>query len=52
LLGQGITGGYMPLAATLSTEKIFEAFLREPHEFRAFYYDRTYPGNPLGAGRG
>jgi adenosylmethionine-8-amino-7-oxononanoate aminotransferase len=42
----------MPLAATLSTEKIFEAFLGEPHEFRAFYYGRTYTGNPLGPGRG
>jgi adenosylmethionine-8-amino-7-oxononanoate transaminase len=48
-LGKGITGGYMPLAATLSTEKIFEAFLGEPEEFRAFYYGHTYTGNPLAA---
>jgi adenosylmethionine-8-amino-7-oxononanoate aminotransferase len=48
-LGKGITGGYMPLAATLSTEKLFEAFLGEPQEFRAFYYGHTYTGNPLAA---
>lgn len=48
-LGKGITGGYLPLAATLSSEKIFEAFLGEPQEFRAFYYGHTYTGNPLAA---
>src|SRR5882762_4161823 len=48
-LGKGITGGYLPLAATLSTEEIFSAFLGEPHEFRAFYYGHTYTGNPLAA---
>jgi adenosylmethionine-8-amino-7-oxononanoate aminotransferase len=46
-LGKGITGGYLPLAATLTTEKIFEAFLGEPQDFRAFYYGHTYTGNPL-----
>jgi len=48
-LGKGITGGYLPLAATLSSEKIFSAFLGEPEEFRAFYYGHTYTGNPLAA---
>jgi adenosylmethionine---8-amino-7-oxononanoate aminotransferase len=48
-LGKGITGGYLPLAATLSTEEIFAAFLGEPQEFRAFYYGHTYTGNPLAA---
>jgi adenosylmethionine-8-amino-7-oxononanoate aminotransferase len=48
-LGKGITGGYLPLAATLSTEQIFSAFLGEPQEFRAFYYGHTYTGNPLAA---
>jgi adenosylmethionine-8-amino-7-oxononanoate transaminase len=48
-LGKGITGGYLPLAATLTTEKIFEAFLGEPHEYRALYYGHTYTGNPLAA---
>ena len=46
-LGKGITGGYMPLAATLANERVFEAFLGEPEEFRAFYYGHTYTGNPL-----
>lgn len=48
-LGKGITGGYLPLAATLATEEIFEAFLGEPDEHRAFYYGHTYTGNPLAA---
>ncbi|HVN63179.1 MAG TPA: adenosylmethionine--8-amino-7-oxononanoate transaminase [Candidatus Binataceae bacterium] len=48
-LGKGITGGYLPMAATLATEKIFGAFLGEPEEFRAFYYGHTYTGNPLAA---
>ncbi len=48
-LGKGITGGYMPLAATLATDRIFSAFLGEPDEFRAFYYGHTYTGNPLAA---
>jgi adenosylmethionine-8-amino-7-oxononanoate transaminase len=48
-LGKGITGGYLPLAATLTSERIFSAFLGEPEEFRAFYYGHTYTGNPLAA---
>jgi adenosylmethionine---8-amino-7-oxononanoate aminotransferase len=48
-LGKGITGGYLPLAATISNEEIFAAFLGEPEEFRAFYYGHTYTGNPLAA---
>jgi adenosylmethionine---8-amino-7-oxononanoate aminotransferase len=48
-LGKGITGGYLPLAATIATERIFEAFLGRHEEFRAFYYGHTYTGNPLAA---
>jgi adenosylmethionine---8-amino-7-oxononanoate aminotransferase len=48
-LGKGITGGYMPLAATLATERLFEAFLGGPDEYRALYYGHTYTGNPLAA---
>jgi adenosylmethionine-8-amino-7-oxononanoate aminotransferase len=48
-LGKGITGGYLPLAATLASEAIFSAFLGEPQEFRAFFYGHTYTGNPLAA---
>ncbi|MGO9061288.1 MAG: adenosylmethionine--8-amino-7-oxononanoate transaminase [Candidatus Binataceae bacterium] len=48
-LGKGITGGYLPLAATVTTERVFEAFMGRPEEFRAFYYGHTYTGNPLAA---
>lgn len=47
-LAKGITGGYLPLAATLTTEEIFEAFLGAPHEGRTFFHGHTYTGNPLG----
>ena len=44
---KGITGGYLPLAATFATQKIFDAFLGEPWEGRTFYHGHTYTGNPL-----
>jgi Adenosylmethionine-8-amino-7-oxononanoate aminotransferase len=47
-LAKGITGGYLPLAATLSTEEIFSAFLGEYKEFKTFFHGHTYTGNPLG----
>ncbi len=46
-LGKGITGGYLPLAATLATGKIFEAFLGETWEGKTFFHGHTYTGNPL-----
>jgi adenosylmethionine-8-amino-7-oxononanoate aminotransferase len=46
-LGKGISGGYLPLAATLSTQKIFDAFLGEPWEGKTFFHGHTYTGNPL-----
>lgn len=46
-LAKGITGGYMPLAATLVSEKIFRGFLSEYEEFKAFFHGHTYTGNPL-----
>ena len=46
-LAKGITGGYLPLAATLTTERIYEGFLGEFQEFRAFFHGHTYTGNPL-----
>jgi adenosylmethionine-8-amino-7-oxononanoate aminotransferase len=48
-LAKGLTGGYLPLAATLTTEEIFAAFLGAPEEGKAFYHGHTYTGNPLGA---
>ena len=44
---KGITGGYLPLAATLATQKIFDAFLDDPLEGKTFYHGHTYTGNPL-----
>jgi adenosylmethionine---8-amino-7-oxononanoate aminotransferase len=46
-LAKGITGGYLPLAATLTTEWIYEGFLAEFEEFRTFFHGHTYTGNPL-----
>jgi adenosylmethionine-8-amino-7-oxononanoate aminotransferase len=44
---KGITGGYLPLAATFATQRIFDAFLGEPWEGKTFYHGHTYTGNPL-----
>ncbi|MEX2195406.1 MAG: adenosylmethionine--8-amino-7-oxononanoate transaminase [Thermoleophilaceae bacterium] len=46
-LAKGITGGYLPLAATLATERIYEGFLGRFEEFRTFFHGHTYTGNPL-----
>jgi len=46
-LAKGITGGYLPLAATLATERVYEGFLGEFEEFRTFFHGHTYTGNPL-----
>src|SRR4051794_7045111 len=51
-LGKGLTGGYLPLAATLTTEAIYEAFLGEFAEFRTFFHGHTFTGNPLGCAAG
>ena len=47
-LAKGITGGYLPLAATVTTEEIYEGFLGAPEEGRTFFHGHTYTGNPLG----
>ncbi|AEH46563.1 adenosylmethionine--8-amino-7-oxononanoate transaminase [Parageobacillus thermoglucosidasius] len=46
-LGKGITGGYLPLAATLTTNQVYEAFLGEADENKTFYHGHTYTGNQL-----
>jgi adenosylmethionine-8-amino-7-oxononanoate aminotransferase len=46
-LAKGITGGYLPLAATLATEALFDAFLAEPNAYRQLFHGHTYTGNPL-----
>jgi adenosylmethionine-8-amino-7-oxononanoate aminotransferase len=44
---KGITGGYLPLAATFATQEIFDAFLGAPSDGRTFFHGHTYTGNPL-----
>jgi adenosylmethionine-8-amino-7-oxononanoate aminotransferase len=46
-VAKGITGGYLPLAATFATQEIFDAFLGDPSEGRTFFHGHTYTGNPL-----
>src|SRR6478609_6766502 len=46
-LAKGMTGGYLPLAATLTTERVYEAFLGAHEEYRTFFHGHTYTGNPL-----
>lgn len=47
-LSKGITGGYMPLAATIATDDIYNAFLGEFSELKTFFHGHSYTGNPLG----
>ena len=47
-MAKGISGGYLPLAATVATDEIYNAFLGEPWEGRTFYHGHTYTGNALG----
>ncbi len=46
-IAKGVTGGYLPLAATLTTEAVYAAFLGEHQEYRTFFHGHTYTGNPL-----
>jgi lysine--8-amino-7-oxononanoate aminotransferase len=46
-VGKGLTGGYLPLAATLTTERIYSAFLGEYREWKQFTHGHSYTGNPL-----
>lgn len=45
---KGLTAGYLPLAATLTTDDIYEAFLGEYRELKTFFHGHTFTGNPLG----
>jgi adenosylmethionine---8-amino-7-oxononanoate aminotransferase len=46
-MAKGLSGGYLPLAATLTTERVFEGFLGRFEQFRSFFHGHTYTGNPL-----
>ncbi|RMG60601.1 MAG: adenosylmethionine--8-amino-7-oxononanoate transaminase [Deltaproteobacteria bacterium] len=47
-LAKGITGGYLPLAATVTTEEVYSAFLGRYEEFKTFFHGHSYTANPLG----
>ena len=47
-IAKGLTGGYLPLGATLATEEIYQAFLGEYGEWKTFFHGHSYTGNPLG----
>ncbi len=49
VLAKGLTGGYLPMAATVVTQAIFEAFLGEYGEFKTFFHGHSFTGNQLGA---
>jgi adenosylmethionine-8-amino-7-oxononanoate aminotransferase len=46
-VAKGLTGGYLPLAATLTSERVYEGFLGGHEQFRTFFHGHTYTGNPL-----
>ena len=48
-VAKGLTGGYLPMAATLTTQKIFDAFLGDYAEFKTFFHGHSFTGNQLGA---
>jgi adenosylmethionine-8-amino-7-oxononanoate aminotransferase len=48
-MAKGLTGGYLPLAATLTTDRVYEAFLGPYEAERTFFHGHSYTGNPLAA---
>lgn len=48
-LAKGLTGGYLPMAATLTTQRVFDAFLGKYEEFKTFFHGHSFTGNQLGA---
>ena len=48
-VSKGLTGGYMPMAIAITTDKIYNAFYDEYNTHKAFMHSHTYSGNPLGA---
>jgi adenosylmethionine-8-amino-7-oxononanoate aminotransferase len=47
-ISKGLTGGYMPLAVTLTTDEIYQGFLGAYDEFKTFFHGHSFTGNPLG----
>ena len=51
-LAKGLTGGYLPMAATLTTQRVFDAFLGKYEDFKTFFHGHSFTGNQLGAAAG
>jgi adenosylmethionine-8-amino-7-oxononanoate aminotransferase len=47
-MAKGLTGGYLPVAATLTTDTVYQAFLGKIEEGKTFYHGHTFTGNPIG----
>ena len=52
VLGKGMTGGYLPLSATIVTQEIYDAFLGDYEEFKTFFHGHSYAGNPISCSAG
>jgi len=52
VLGKGMTGGYLPLSATITTQEVYDAFLGEYEEFKTFFHGHSYAGNPISCAAG
>jgi lysine--8-amino-7-oxononanoate aminotransferase len=48
VIGKGLTGGYLPVAATLATEEVYNAFYADYQEQKTFFHGHSFTGNPLG----
>lgn len=48
VIGKGLTGGYLPVAATLATDQVYDAFYADYEEQKTFFHGHSYTGNPLG----
>lgn len=48
VIGKGLTGGYLPVAATLATDEVYAAFYADYEEQKTFFHGHSFTGNPLG----
>jgi len=51
-IAKGLTGGYLPVAATITTNELYDGFLGATSDMRTFYHGHTYTGNQLGCAAG
>lgn len=48
-LGKGLSGGYLPIAATVASQRVFDGFLGRHEEFKTLFHGHTFTGNPVAA---